>query len=93
MEKAHFGGAMAAGTKVSLETEFRTAGESSSEKVDTRSTKAHGTMVCSMAKVPNSSKMDNDTKEPLKRTNSTETECSIRMIRSSTESGKITNCQ
>jgi len=81
MEKAPFGGVMAAGMKGSLGMECKVDGEFSIERAVINNTRGIGTTVCSMAKVSNSSRTASATRALSNKINFTVTVFSSRMTR------------
>jgi hypothetical protein len=93
MDAELFGGAMEAGMRANLETESKVDGEFSIGREETGSTKEIGITECSTVRVPNTSKMDKDTKAHLKKTSSTEKAYFTKMTQLYTECGRIMSCQ
>lgn len=80
-EEEHFGGQMGAGIKVNSETEYKAGMEFCIEMAGILSIKDLGTMECSMAKEPSTSRTDKSTKGRSRKTNSMATVFSTRTIR------------
>jgi|LakMenE01Jun11ns_1017448.scaffolds.fasta_scaffold9662366_1 hypothetical protein len=91
MVEVHFGGQMEVGMKVNLEMVYKVVMVYYTEMEELLNIKVLGIMVCLMAKVHNSLKMDKNMKVHSKKINFMEMVYFIKMIQLYMEYGKITN--